>query len=68
MIPVTLVSVTQEPRKVTVRIAPAGPIGSFEASVVQIDMTSSSGALKSKTSDLSKDGTSFSEAFYSPGP
>lgn len=46
----------------------AAPIGSFGASVVQIDMTSSSGALKSKTSDLSRDGTSFTEAFHSPGP
>ena len=48
----------------------AGSIGSVSpATVVQIDMVDSSGAVKAKTSSLSvPDGSSFTDAWYSPGP
>jgi hypothetical protein len=45
-----------------------GPIGSFAANAIQIDMVTSSGALKAQTSALSNDGSSFTDAFIAPGP
>jgi hypothetical protein len=46
-----------------------GAIGSFNpASVIQIDMVTSSGATKANTSLLSKDGSSFTDAWYSLEP
>jgi hypothetical protein len=44
-----------------------GAIGSF-ANFVKIDMVTSDGALKAQASSLSKDGSSFTDAFVSPGP
>jgi len=47
----------------------AGAIGSFNPTdVIRIDMVTSSGALKAQTSTLSTDGTSFTDAWISPGP
>ena len=46
-----------------------GVIGSFNpASVIQIDMVTSSGATKANTSLLSKDGSSFTDAWCSLEP
>jgi hypothetical protein len=45
-----------------------GSIGSFDANFVKIDMVSSSGGLKAQASPLSKDGSSFTDAFLTAGP
>jgi hypothetical protein len=45
-----------------------GPIGSFNTSVIQINMVSSTGAMKALTLPLSPDGSSFTDVWQSPGP
>jgi hypothetical protein len=45
-----------------------GPIGKFGSQVVQIKMVSSSGVDKAVPSDLSPDGTSFFDQWFSSGP
>jgi hypothetical protein len=47
----------------------SSPIGPFsKANVVEMTMTTSSGVVKAQPADLSKDGTSFTEAWVSTGP
>jgi hypothetical protein len=47
----------------------SGPVGSFNPSdVFTITMTADNGAIKALPSALSTDKTSFSDAWYSPGP
>jgi len=45
-----------------------GPIGQFGAGVQQITMVTSSGTVKAQPSNLSTDGTSFQDQWYSSGP
>jgi len=45
-----------------------GPIGAFGSNVVAITMVSSSNGTKATPSNLSGDGTSFTDWWYSPGP
>ena len=45
------------------------PIGPFtNANVDEITMVTSDGTIKSQPSDLSKDGSSFTDAWYNAGP
>jgi hypothetical protein len=46
----------------------AGPISSFDPNVIQIDMVTGSGLMKAQTSALWRDGMSFTDLYFSPGP